>query len=184
VFSKDDFEQRVSGAIANWWLGHGRSIKDLQGAQLRIWLTLPESSPSAASGRVEVWSIAGNFTLSFDLLAGEWTFVDGNAGLLGMNATYPKSYGWRPHDILLSLEAGVGIADVEDTIRSLNLELIGLVSPGWYHLKTEFFKEQLSVEALRSDGRLVHKIRSVQLNNLTEWIGYRGSGIQFKWREK
>jgi hypothetical protein len=180
AIKKVEFRHRLNQAIFEWWTSRDLDVKALFDAKIEIWLSIPDANPESYQLRAIVNSKAGGVIFGFDVHDSHWFFDNQNAGILA-NQKYPDSYGWRPHALVVSVHPGVDRDALIEMLKDAGIELGEEFAPTWYAASTHVLDEIDAQKRLLNRDQEGRYLRSVQLNNLFEWIGYRGKGFEYRW---
>jgi hypothetical protein len=181
TISKKIFQKQLDSQIRSWWQRQQLRQSFLVGSRVEVWITMPDSSPASYQLRAIVYTQLGRVGFGFDVREENWVFGDANTGILA-ESSYPETFGWRPQTLLIQVSPTVSNAEAEQVLRLSGIALEEEISPGWYNGRTRAFDEENAVLRLRRVDKEGYFIKSVLLNRIVEWVGYRGKGFEYEGR--
>ncbi len=176
---KSVFLTELKSAIESWMHSHQLQKKDLTSNRIRIWLSVPDSDPTNAQGRVEIALRSQNVVLSFNPKNDVHIFEDDHVGILGTDR-YPNAYGWRPTAIILRSN-DKDEAQLYGLASEAGIEIAEAFAKNWYYGRTSILNEQNARQDLLRLDPQSQVVLTSQLNQVVEWIGYRGQILESHW---
>ena len=177
VFESQQFKTKISIAIGEWLDKHDLSEAKLESGKVEIWMSVPESNPTAAQPRAIVETLHGKLSFWFDLHAGEWSLDDKESAVLGKD-DYPNSFGHRPSRVIVKAQKGVSSATATEALLDAGAHEVSEQGGGWYAASCDVFNERtVAALALKTHADV---LQYAQVNSVVECIADRQMAFQFK----
>lgn len=179
-FSRDKFEYRnkIRRLLADYTKRHKLPEDFFHDGTVAMWLSVPESTPEDAHGRVVVATGSAHFLVSLPIDLDVNRIESDMVATLGTK-TYPEYFGHRSGTILVKKTPEASEADFIALVERAGGQGVIEQYRDWTTFETSPFAEIQVIYALLADPAYKQLVADTQLNQMFEWLAWREPVFQF-----
>lgn len=177
-FDKVEWKNRARQLVSEYAIEAGIPAQQLSNANVKFWLSVPESAPADAHGRAVVSAGKFNFVVNLPVaLDLDQVTRHQVADLAGQ--AYPGYLGHRVGSILVKKTASASEEEFLALLKRCGATGTGESAGGWTSVYTADFSEMAVIKRIANDPLGKQHVEGANLNSVFEWIAWRQPVFQF-----